>query len=57
MQALLVHKDINVSKAKKYGLMGPMDGILDSISTPCSTDYHGKYANLSLLSNISPPIL
>ena len=25
MQALLAHKDINVGKAKKYGLMGPMD--------------------------------
>ena len=30
---------------------------IGSISTPCSTVYHGKYAALCLLSNIRPPIL
>ena len=36
--------------------LGPHDAALGPRADPCSTVYHGKYANLRLLSNISLPI-
>ena len=59
--ALSIHSSLIVTISYKRadidtGILICRRVILDSISHVCSTVYHGKYENLCLLCNISPPV-